>query len=498
MNINSTYDSLINHLQKAFYLKSSLQLLQWDAQVNLPQNSGDIRASQIAILSEIVHDKLTDPEIGNCLAELESNCDKLSQEQLTVFKETKKTYDRLIKLPSEFVAKKAETQSHAYLAWVEARKNSDFKQFIPYLQKQLDFAIEEANIVNSHSNPYDYWIDQHDPDLNVQFIEYHFFELKKDLVPLYSQLINSPIKADLTLLKGFPIDKQEVFVREISEKIGFDYTRGRLDRSVHPFCGGNPLDIRMTTRYNENVPFDSLFSSIHETGHALYEQGLPKEHIGTPLSEAIGMAVHESQSRFWENQIGRSRAFWHYFEPRYRELFPDSLKNINSDLLYLLINAIERNPIRVDSDEVSYNLHIILRFELEKQLFDGSLKIVDLPEKWNASSEEILGLTPKNDKEGVLQDVHWSVGAFGYFPSYTLGNMLAAQLWYTIIQDITSFEQKISKGDFSSLLQWLRTHVHQWGKQYNTRDLIQNITREPLNSKYLIKYLKSKYLPLYS
>lgn len=497
MNINNTYEELINHLKNAFYLKSSLGLLQWDEQVNLPPKSGNIRASQISALSEIVHNKLTDPKIGQWLDSLEANKDQLSSEQLTVLKETRRDYERSIKLPAQFVAKKAEAQSHSHSAWVQARQASDFKQFIPHLQKQLDFAIEEANIVKSHNNPYDYWIDQHDPGLNAQFIEGHFSQLKKDLLPLLVKIMNSPIKADSSIFKGFPIEKQELFVQEVVEKLGFDYSRGRLDRSTHPFCGGNPLDLRMTTRYHEDVSLDSLFSSIHETGHALYEQGLPQEEIGTPLAEAIGMAVHESQSRLWENQIGRSRAFWNYWEPRYRELFNDQLKTINSDLFYLTINSVERNPIRVDSDELTYNLHIILRFELEKRLFDGSLQVKDLSEQWNAASKEILGLTPKNDKEGVLQDVHWSGGHFGYFPSYCLGNILAAQLWHTMNQTIPSLQTSIAEGDFSPLLNWLRQNIHQWGKQYNTYELVQKVTGEPLNSKYLIDYLSEKYLLLY-
>ncbi|PWU06557.1 MAG: carboxypeptidase [Verrucomicrobia bacterium] len=494
---NLTYTKLTSHLKEAFYLKSSLSLLQWDTQVNLPSNSNEIRASQLAALSEVIHKKLTDPVIGKYLDELESNKEALSFEEQVVIRETRRDYDHNTKLPAEFVAKKTAAQSLSYQAWVEARETSNFQKFLPHLQKQLDFALQEADIVKSHKNPYDYCIDQFDPNINVAFIEKHFTELKKELVPLFTKIINSPIKSDHTLLKNFPVDKQEEFAREVIEKLGFDFTRGRLDRSVHPFCGGNPLDLRITTRYDENTPLDSLTGSIHETGHALYEQGLPKDHIGTPLSEAIGMAVHESQSRFWENQIGRSHAFWTFWESRYRELFKDQLKDIDSNLLYLTINAVGLNPIRVDSDELSYNLHIILRFELEKQLFDGSLKVSDLPEKWNASSKEILGLTPKNDKEGVLQDMHWSVGAFGYFPSYCLGNMIAAQLWFTIKKAIPDLENSIGQGNFAPLLNWLRTNIHQYGKQYNTHDLVQKITSEPLNSKYLIQYLSQKYTPLY-
>ncbi len=498
MDTNTAYQDLVSHLKNNFYLKSSLDLLQWDAEVNLPSNSGDIRAAQIAALSEVLHNKSTDPAISKLLDQLESNQNKLTHPQLTVLRETRREYQRAVKLPAEFVAKKAETECLSYLAWVEARKNSDFSAFAPFLQKELDFAIQEAEFVGSHTNPYDYAIDKHDPGLNTKFIEKNFSELKTALIPIVTQITNSAIKPDSSILKNFPISLQEQFVREVTEKLGFDYTHGRMDRSVHPFCSGNSQDLRMTTRFNENVPLDSLFSSIHETGHGLYEQGLPKENIGTPLARAIGMAVHESQSRLWENQVGRSKAFWKFWEPRYRELFGDQLKHIDSDLLYLTINSVERNPIRVDSDEVTYNLHIILRFELEKQLFNGSLKIKDLPEVWNATSKEILNITPKNNKEGVLQDVHWSMGYFGYFPSYCLGNMMAAQLWYAANAQISGLQDYIAKGDFSHLLNWLRTNIHQYGQQYTLHETLQRITGEDLSSKHLIKYLSERYLPLYT
>lgn len=497
MDLNTTYQNLITHLKNNFYLKSSLDLLQWDAQVNLPPNSGEIRAAQTAALSEVLHTKTIDPIIGKLLDQLESNRENLSHQQLTVVRETRRDYQRAVKLPPDFVAKKSEAECLSFLAWTEARKNSDFSSFSPYLQKELDFAIQEAELVGSHTNPYDYAIDKHDPGLDSKFIEQRFSELKTALLPIIAEITNSPIKPDSSILKGFPIPKQEQFVKEVTEKLGFDYTHGRMDRSVHPFCSGNSQDLRMTTRFNENVPLDSLFSSIHETGHGLYEQGLPKEYIGTPLAKAIGMAVHESQSRLWENQVGRSKSFWKCWEPRYRELFKDQLSNIDSDELYLTINSVERNPIRVDSDEVTYNLHIILRFELEKQLFNGNLKIKDLPEAWNATSKEIINIVPKNNKEGVLQDVHWSIGAFGYFPSYCLGNMIAAQLWYAANKQVPDLQDQIAKCNFSPLLTWLRTNIHQYGQQYTIHETLERITGETLSPKFLIQYLSERYLPLY-
>lgn len=498
MTVESSYEQLLQQLKKIFHLKSILQLLRWDEQVNLPPNSSDNRAAQIAAISEVLHAAETHPIIGKCLYALEAESGQLTLEQSTVVRETRKDYDRCIKLHSSFVAKKAEATSLSFKAWLDCRESGNFEHFAPHLQKQLDFAIEEAKLVGSHENPYDYWVDQHDPGLSSKFIEELFSDLKRDLLPLIGTILNSSIKPNPHILKEFPIDTQESFLREVISRLGFDFEAGRLDRSVHPFCGGDPNDMRITTRFNRDVPLDSLFSSIHETGHALYEQSLPKANIFNPLGQHIGMAVHESQSRLWENQVGRSKAFWKFWEARYRELFSDQLKNIDSDLLYLTINSVGQNPIRVDSDEVTYNLHIILRFELEKQLFDGSLRVEDLPEAWNKLSEEILGFTPKNEKEGVLQDVHWSGGHFGYFPSYCLGNMMAAQLWYTVKKEIPDLEDKFAEGNFKPLLNWLQSNIHHYGKQFDTYQIIEKVTGQRLSHKFLIEYLKDRYLPLYA
>jgi carboxypeptidase Taq len=281
-------------------------------------------------------------------------------------------------------------------------------------------------------------------------------------------------------------------LKEVTERLGFNYRRGRIDVSVHPFCSGTGADIRMTTRFDADNPLDSLFSSIHETGHGLYEQGLPREQHHTALGQAVGMGVHESQSRLWENQVSRSRAFWRFFEPKLRERFPAQLSAISSEELYLAINAVEPTL-----DGVTYNLHIILRFEIEKKLFAGTLAVRDLPQAWNLASKELLGLAPSTDREGVLQDVHWSDGAFGYFPSYCIGNMMAAQLWYRALSLRPSLEEDFTRGDFSWLLEWLRKTIHAQGKRFPTLALVQHATGEDLSPKYLLRYLRERYLPLY-
>jgi carboxypeptidase Taq len=320
-------------------------------------------------------------------------------------------------------------------------------------------------------------------------------------VPLVRAITASPVaeraREASRRLRGFPVEAQRAFLREVTERIGFDYARGRIDVSLHPFCSGTGSDVRMTTRYSEDQPLDALFSSIHETGHGLYEQGLPAEHLGTALGIAAGMAVHESQSRMWENQVARGRGFWRHFEPRWRALFPAQTAAVKSDELYLAINAVEPTLIRVDADEVTYNLHIVLRFELEKKLFSGELKVRDLPAAWRAASRELVGLEPANDREGVLQDVHWSDGSFGYFPSYCLGNMIAAQLWSRVIALRPQIEEEFARGEFGWLLGWLRENIHAQGRRYSALELVRRATGEELSPRALVAYLRQRYGTLY-
>lgn len=497
MTVTETYEKLVGELKRLHRLGAIMELLGWDEQVNLPEGSAKFRGEQMSHYAALLHREVTQPRLGEWLADLEANQDALDEARRAVIREARRDYDREVKLPEAFVSRRAEARSKAYHAWAEARAKSDFKRYAPFLEEQLALAREEASYLGHEDKPYDYWIDQFDPGMDSATIERLFEELKKDLIPLVRRIIDSPVKANPDLLKGFPVERQESFLRQVIEKLGFDFKHGRLDRSLHPFCSGSAFDTRLTTRFFPDHPLDSLFSSIHETGHGLYEQGLPEAHVGTALGEAVGMAFHESQSRLWENQVARSRSFWRYWEPVYRETFQEQLKDVSSDQLYLAINDVRLNPIRVDSDEVTYNLHILLRFEIEKALFQGELAIADLPAAWNRLSQEIIGLTPKNDAEGVLQDVHWSGGAFGYFPSYCLGNMLAAQLWYAAREQLPELEEQLAKGNYGGLLDWLRNQVHQYGRLYRTPELIRKVTGKTISPEDLIRYLKERYLPLY-
>jgi carboxypeptidase Taq len=358
MTSSTAYRSLVSELTRIDRLGSIFGLLGWDEQVNLPPASAPRRAEELAALSDIIHREFTRRKIGNRLDVLEGELDGLSAPERAVVRETRRQYDRARKIPTSFVKRKTALASKSFHAWVEAREKSEFSIFEPHLKTQLELAIEEAGYVgHTGESAYDYHIDQHDPGLSAEAILPLFSRLGDATAKLLKQIDSGPPQPETSIFKGFPEALQERFLREVTAAIGFDYSRGRIDRAVHPFCSGNGADTRMTTRFDADNPLDSLFSSIHETGHGLYEQGLPDEHHGTARGTAAGMAVHESQSRLWENQVGRSRPFWDFWEDRFREVFPSQLQAISSRELYLAINAVRPTLIRVDSDEVTYNLH---------------------------------------------------------------------------------------------------------------------------------------------
>ena len=485
-------ENLVADLKRANVLASVESLLGWDEQVLLPPDSADRRAEQRALLAELHHREATAPRIGESLAALDALGEDATEEERVLRRCARKDYERLTKLPPEFVSEKARLDSEGYHAWAEARATRDFAKFAPILRKQLEFAHREAELLGA-GDAYDYALDKHDPGMTAARIEVLFDELKRDLVPLANRIVAArrPVKREA--LRGFPVEKQSEFLREVTTAMGFDYGRGRIDVSLHPFSSGDGFDSRMTTRFDVDAPLDSLLSAIHETGHGLYEQGLPREWIGTPLGEAVGMGIHESQSRLWENQVARSRAFWRHWEPKFRAQFAPRLDGVTSDDLHRAINEVAPTLIRVDADEVTYNLHIVLRFEIERRLFRGELKVEDLPAAWNALSRELIGLTPAHDGEGCLQDVHWSDGAFGYFPSYCLGNMIAAQLWYTALAALPGLEDDFAAGRYDRLLGWLRTQIHVRGRRLETEELVRAVTGEGITPRHLVRYLGERY-----
>jgi len=490
----SRLDSLLKHQH---LIETIGQLMGWDELVNLPPASAGFRGEQMAAMARISHVAESDPAIGKALSELEADLASLDEDQIAVVREARRDYDRVTRLPQEFVEEKARHSSAAYHAWHQARANQDFESYAPFIAKHLELAKREADYQGWGDRAYDYAIDLHDPGFTAPKINELFAELKEGLVPLVQAIDAATAGQESSVFKGFPVDQQRTFLKEVTAELGFDYEHGRIDVSVHPFCSGSGLDIRMTTRFHEDEPMDSLYSSIHETGHGMYEQGLRSEYHHNALGSHVSMAVHESQSRMWENQVGRSRAFWQRFEDRFRECFPTQLEGVSSEQLYREVNAVRPTLIRVDSDEIHYNLHIILRFEIEQALFSGDLAVADLPAAWNEKCETLLGIRPTHDSEGVLQDVHWSGGSFGYFPSYCLGNMIAAQLWSKAEADLPGLEDDFAQGNFARLLDWTRREVHHPGSKYSTLELVERVTGQPLSPRPLLAYLNDRYGSLY-
>ena len=494
-------DELTTRLKRIHVLGSVSGLLGWDEQVNLPPGAAEQRGGQLALLAELLHAEATATALGACIADAEARAARgeLTADERVVVEAARRDYDRAVRLPAELVAEKARLSSEAYHAWAAARAARDFGAFAPFLQRHLDLARREAELLGYGDRPYDLAIDRHDPGLDAARVDALFTRLRAGLVPL-ARRIDAQVAARRAAgkrppaLRGFDVEAQRRLVREVTERLGFDYARGRLDVSLHPFCEGSGDDVRLTTRFNPDEPLDALYSSIHEAGHGLYEQGLPRVHAGTALGVAAGMAVHESQSRLWENQVARSQAFWRWLEPAFRAAFPGPLSGVSGDQLHAAANAVEPGGmIRVDADEVHYNLHILLRFDLEKRLFAGELAVADLPAAWDAMAEEFFGRRPAHAGEGVLQDVHWSGGAFGYFPSYTLGNMIAAQLWDAARVRLPGLEEDFARGEFGRLLAWLRAEVHAHGRREDAFALTLRVTGRELGPEALLAYLAERY-----
>jgi len=470
-------------------------LLSWDQEVCMPPKGTASRARALGTLAGVGHERLTDPELIEIVAEL--TVDGLQGDQAVNVRQLRRDQDRAVCLPKSLVVEMTETASLAHEAWVEAREKSDFTTFQPWLQKLVDLKLREAEAVGYEGSVYNALFDEYEPFSTVETLEPLLTELRARLVPLV-EAIRTSGRADVDLLDGqkFDVGTQAAFGRQVMAELGFDLQAGRLDVSVHPFCSGtSPDDVRLTTRYSPAELTSSLFGVIHETGHGLYEQGLPVVE-GMPVGSAISLGIHESQSRMWENMVGRSREFWVHYLPKLVTHFP-RLASLSVDQIYAAVNRVQASLIRVEADEVTYNLHILLRFELEKALMEGELSVADLPGEWNARMESYLGIRPSNDTEGVLQDVHWSFGGIGYFPTYTLGNLYGAQFYHQACADLGDLPAQIASGDLSKLLTWLRENIHSVGQRRTAGELIEDVTGEPLRVDYLMEYLEGKFKPLY-
>lgn len=482
------------------HLSSALALLHWDREVNMPPKAVVARAQTTSALAGVLHERFL--AIRPFLLPLKRDLDdgKLDEESSIVIREVWREFEKAEKLPTDFVKELARVTSEAHATWVEARAKSDFIKFAPHLKKIVELKREEAKLVGYKNSPYDALLDTFEPYATTEEVSITLKELKDFLIPFIQKIKNSSVKVNRDILKGdFPIEKQVEFNRFVAEKMGYDLGAGRIDVSVHPFTTSfHPQDVRFTTRYDKADVFAALMITIHEAGHALYDQGILVENFGTPLGEPISFGIHESQSRSWENLIGRGKPFWTYLYPELQKKFPEPFAKISLDSFYQVLNCVEPSFIRAEADEVTYNLHIILRFEIEKELIEGSIEVDDLPSIWNDKFKEYLGLEIPNNSLGVLQDVHWSGGAIGYFPFYILGNLYSAQFYSASKKDIPDLEEQISRGEFTNFLQWLRKNIHIHGKLYTARDLVMQVTGEPLKSQYFMDYLKRKYSEIYN
>ena len=492
---------LVKRLNEIAYLSSAGVLLGWDQDVHMPEKGADARSVTAAHLASVVHTKLLALDEGGLLARLKRQADRgeLRGKGATIVQETWRTWQRQKKLPSAFVAQRAQTESRAHRVWLEARRTSDFKLFLPHLRQIVELKREEARLVGYKDSPYDALLYTYEPGFTTAAATVILNELKDFLIPFLKELKSSKVKVDPKRTLGhFPLSEQRVFNEMIAKKMGFDFAAGRLDEAVHPSTITlHHSDVRITTRYREGDLLYSLGSTIHETGHALYEQSLPSEHFGTPLGEAVSFGVHESQSRLWENNIGKSDAFWRYFYPRLQRVFPRPFKSISRHDLIRTINQVKPSLIRTEADEVTYNLHIILRFEIEREMVEGTIALEDIPAIWRAKMREYLGIEVGSDREGALQDVHWSAGCIGYFPTYALGNIYAAQLSRAMHRAIPDLDLRIAKGDLATPREWLRKHVHIHGKTYEAASLIKRATGEYPTSRAFTDYLSEKYRALY-
>ena len=500
---NETYGKFIERVREVKTFSAVSALLQWDQETQMPGKGAHARADQLALMSGLVHDRLASQEMGEWLDKLQTGSAGLTSDEAVNVREMRRIYDRECKLPSELVQDQARTLSLAHEAWIEARKHSDYAKFAPWLEKIIKLRRQAAGLISGAGEKatgrviYDTLLDEFEPGAKTAEIEPVFAALRKELVPLVARIADSSRKPE-PLPGTYSVEKQREFGVRVATSMGFDFKAGRLDVSAHPFCTTfAPTDVRLTTRYDEHDFRSALFGIMHEAGHGLYEQGLEGATAYTPLSEAASMGIHESQSRLWENLVGRSRPFWTHWYPKLQSVYPAALKDVGFDKFFASVNIVKPSLVRVEADEVTYNLHILLRFELEQAIFDDEISVSALPSVWNRKMEEYLGVRPGNDAEGVLQDIHWSMGSFGYFPTYALGNLYASQLFAAARKSLGKLDEQIARGELSPLREWLRENVHRHGMRMRPAELCARATGKPLDASYFMDYLKAKFGEIY-
>ncbi|NGX37161.1 MAG: Thermostable carboxypeptidase 1 [Chlamydiae bacterium] len=501
---NNSYQKLVQLSTKAAHYNAISMILGWDQETYMPKGAIEMRSKQNELIAGLVHQEKTSEtyrETLGSLIDLETGTvltPHLSDPQKAALREWRRDYLQTVKLPTSFVEEFAKTTSASMHAWQEAKENNDFKSFQPHLEKVVTLCRKKAELLGYEEHPYDALIDSFEPDMTTKVLTTLFERLKIPLTALLKKIQTKPHPNAAFFELSYPHHKQLSFGKQLLADMGFDKSFSRLDETAHPMCMPiHPNDMRMTTCISPTNLMFSILSCVHEGGHGLYHVNLSKEHFGTPLGESASLAIDESQSRTWETLIGHSLPFWQFYFPKLREMFPENLGDVLLEDFYKAVNLVKPSMIRTDSDEVTYNLHIMVRFELEKALLTEELEVKDLPDAWNGKMREYLGICPQADSEGCLQDIHWSMGAIGYFPTYSLGNLYAAQFFETFAKAHPHWKEEVAKGKFSSLSNWQKQEIHQFGRQYLPEDLCEKVTGGPLSEKPFIAYLENKYTPLY-
>lgn len=482
-----SYDELVERVKKISNVGNAAGVLRWDQEVMMPEGGTPARSQQLAALSSVQHELLTDDETGDLL----DGAEPADGSEEAVVREVRREYDRATRVPNELVEEISTATSEAHPVWRSAKENDDFDEFAPTLERLVELRREYADHVNPDVPRYEALFEEFEPCLGLDVAERVMGTLRDELVPLVDDVLASDVSYEP--LPEADEEAQEGVVNDALDALGYDWKHGRLDVAPHPFSSGTQFDARVTTRYSDD-PLDALTSTVHEFGHATYTLGLPRDEYGTPLGEARDLTVHESQSRFWENHVARTRAFWEFFVPRYNEA---TGADVSPRRAYEAANTVEeRNPIRVEADELTYHSHILLRFEVERALIEGEIEVNEVPQVWNEKHEAYLGFRPDTDAQGALQDIHWSHGSFGYFPTYTLGSVLAAQV-DAAVRDEFDVDGRVREGEFDEIRGWLRDEIHQHGKRYETDELIRRATGDDLSADGFVGYAEEKYGELY-
>ena len=493
----SRYEQYQSLAQKAADLNNAAAVLGWDQETYMPAKSAPFRGRQLATLASQAHEILTADSYGNLLKELSLQHDLTDVQQQNV-RLSLEDYEKSRKLPSSFVEALTQASSNCFNAWVKARQQNDFKSYAPELDKMIALVRQQADLYGYEHHPYDALMDDYEKGASVTLLDKVFGQVKTELPKLLQQIAAAPQVADSFFRQHFPKDKQFAFSMSVLNAMGYDMEAGRQDYSEHPFTTSfSPTDVRVTTRVDEHDFASMLWSSIHEGGHALYEQGLPDTQYGMPLGAAASLSIHESQSRLWENCVGRSLPFWKHFYPQLQQQFPQQLNNTSLQQFYAGMNKVQPSLIRTEADEVTYHFHVMIRYEVEKALLEQTIQTNDLPAFWGEQYQQYLGVIPPNDKVGVLQDVHWSHGSFGYFPTYSLGSFYAAQFFNQAHKELPGLQGQIEQGQFDDLLHWLRNNIHHYGRRYRSEELCKKITGEGLNMDAFLQYAQQKYAGIY-